>query len=94
MSTVAPFAIWTPPPSPPDAAVVEEAVTTRVLRLLRVELKPMEESLLAAGTTDPEAYSFFLKGQGHMMEYHDLDSIAAAAEMFEAALAIVSQGVV
>jgi serine/threonine protein kinase/tetratricopeptide (TPR) repeat protein len=73
---------------PNDLMALEEAVTTRVLRLLRVELKPMEESLLAAGTTDPEAYSFFVKGQGHMMEYHDLESIAAAAEMFEAALAI------
>ena len=73
---------------PNDLLALEEAVTTRVLRLLRVELEPMEETLLVAGTTDPEAYSFYLKGQGHLMDYHDLESIEAAAEMFQAALEI------
>jgi len=73
---------------PNDLLALEEAVTARVLRLLRVELEPMEDTLLVAGTTNPEAYSFFLKGQGHLMDYHDAENIEAAAEMFEAALAV------
>ena len=73
---------------PNDLLTLEEAVTSRVLRLLRVELKPMEETLLAAGTTDPEAYNFYLKGQGYLQDYHDPASIEAAATMFEEALRI------
>jgi len=41
---------------PNDLLILEEAVTSRVLRLLQVKLKPMEETLLAAGTEDPLAY--------------------------------------
>jgi serine/threonine protein kinase/tetratricopeptide (TPR) repeat protein len=73
---------------PNDLLALEEAVTSRVLRLLEVRLKPMEETLLAAGTTDPLAYNFFVKGQGHLQDYHDPANIEAAAGMFEKALEI------
>lgn len=73
---------------PEDLLTLEEAVTSRVLRLLQVRLKPMEETLLAAGTQDPLAYNFFVKGQGYLQDYHDSDSIQSAAGMFEKALEI------
>ncbi len=73
---------------PNDLLSLEETVTSRVLRLLQVKLKPMEETLLAAGTQDPLAYNFYLKGQGYLQDYHDPASIESAAEMFERALEI------
>jgi len=73
---------------PNDLLTLEERVTSRVLRLLQVKLKPMEETLLAAGTKDPLAYNFYVKGQGYLQDYHDPDSIEAAAEMFEKALEV------
>ena len=76
---------------PDDLLRLEEAVTARVLRLLQVQLKPMEDTLLAAGTQDPQAYNYYVKGQGHLQDYHDPVSIELAAAMFEKALEVDSQ---
>ena len=41
---------------------------------------------MARKSQDPLAYSFYLKGQGYLQDYHDPESINLAAAMFEKAL--------
>jgi len=68
--------------------VLEERVTSRVLRMLRVELLPMEQGLLAAGTNEPRAHAYYLRGQGYLQNYHDEENIEAAVSLFEQSLRV------
>jgi len=68
--------------------VLEERVTGRVLRMLRVELLPMEQGLMAAGTNEPRAHAYYLRGQGYLLNYHDEENVEAAVSLFEQALRV------
>jgi len=68
--------------------VLEERVTGRVLRMLRVELLPMEQGLMAAGTNEPRAHAYYLRGQGYLLNYHDEENVEAAISLFEQALRV------
>jgi len=68
--------------------VLEERVTGRVLRMLRVELLPMEQGLMAAGTEEPRAHAYYLRGQGYLQNYHDEENVEAAVSLFEQALRV------
>jgi serine/threonine-protein kinase len=68
--------------------VLEERVTGRVLRMLRVELLPMEQRLMDAGTEEPRAHAYYLRGQGYLQNYHDEENVDAAVSLFEQALRV------
>jgi serine/threonine-protein kinase len=71
-----------------DLIALEEQVAVRVLRMLRVELLPMEQGLLAAGTDLPRAYGYYLRGHGYLEDRGDPGSADTAAGLFEQALRV------
>jgi serine/threonine-protein kinase len=70
-----------------DPITLEEQVAIRALRMLRLELAPMEQSLLAAGTDEPRAHGYFLRAMGYLQET-DTESIDAAVNLLEQALRV------
>jgi Flp pilus assembly protein TadD/tRNA A-37 threonylcarbamoyl transferase component Bud32 len=71
-----------------DLLALEEKVTIRVLRLLRVELRPMEQDLLQAGTSEPKAHAYYLRGQGYLQSFLESENIEPAVTLFEQALRV------
>ena len=71
-----------------DLLALEEKVTVRVLRLLRVELRPMEQEFLQAGTSEPRAHSYYLRGQGYLQSFLEAENIEPAIDLFEQALRV------
>ena len=71
-----------------DLLALEEKVTIRVLRLLRVELRPMEQDLLQAGTSEPRAHAYYLRGQGYLQSFLESENIEPAVTLFEQALRV------
>jgi serine/threonine-protein kinase len=71
-----------------DLISLEEQVAVRVLRMLRVELLPMERDLLAAGTDQPRAYGYYLRGRGYLEDRSDPANADTAAGLFEQALRV------
>jgi tetratricopeptide (TPR) repeat protein len=71
-----------------DLLVLEERVTTRVLRMLQLELQPQERELVRAGTAKPEAHSFYLRGRGLLQAFDERAKIEAAATLFREALRV------
>ena len=71
-----------------DLLALEEKVTVRVLRLLRVELRPMEQGLLQAGTSEPRAHNYYLRGQGYLQSFLEAENIEPAVDLFEQALRV------
>lgn len=71
-----------------DLIALEEQVSLRALRILRVELLPMDGDLLAAGTDQPRAYAFYLRGQGYLEDRNDPANADLAIDLFEQALRV------
>lgn len=71
-----------------DLLALQERVSQRVLRMLRLELRPMEESYLQAGTTEPRAYNYFVQGVGYFENRTSADDLDAAIDLFEQALRV------
>ena len=70
-----------------DLIALEEQVSIRALRMLRIELLPMEQGLLAAGTDNPRAHAYYLRGRGYL-EDANAESTDAAVTLFEQALRV------
>ena len=71
-----------------DLLDLEEQVTTRVLRMLQVELQPTERALVAAGTKNPEAHSFYLRARGLLQDYDEPSKVEAAVTLFREAVRV------
>jgi len=71
-----------------DPIDLEEQVAMRALRMLRLELLPMEQGLLAAGTDEPRAHGYYLRATGYLQEYAAAESIDAAVDLLEQALRV------
>jgi len=71
-----------------DLLALEEKVTIRVLRLLRVELRPMEQDLLEVGTSEPRAHAYYLRGQGYLQSFLEAENVEPAVTLFEQALRV------
>ncbi|MCG6924023.1 MAG: protein kinase [Acidobacteria bacterium] len=71
-----------------DLLDLEEKVTTRVLRMLQVELQPTERALVAAGTRNPEAHSFYLRASGLLRDYDEPAKVEAAVTLFREAVRV------
>ena len=70
-----------------DLIALEERVTVAVLRMLQVELLPMERQSFDTGTRDARAYALFLRGQGYLGDFDEPANVESAIELFEQALA-------
>ncbi len=71
-----------------DLLALEEKVTIRVLRLLRVELRPLEQDLLQAGTSEPRAHAYYLRGRGYLQSFLEAENVEPAVTLFEQALRV------
>lgn len=69
-----------------DLIELEERVAVAVLRMLQVELLPMERQSFDIGTQDGLAYDLFLRGQGYLGDFNEPLKVEAAIELFEQAL--------
>jgi tetratricopeptide (TPR) repeat protein/TolB-like protein len=74
-----------------DPFLVEDKTVEGLLRMLEVETKDEErESLAARGTTVRGAYELYLRGRG-LLEKEDAESVEAAIDLFNRALALDSK---
>ncbi|NKB88947.1 MAG: protein kinase [Acidobacteria bacterium] len=71
-----------------DAIDLEEQVALRALRMLRLELMPMERDLLRVGTEEPRAHDYYLRATGYLQEYSEPDSVQSATTLLEQALQV------
>jgi len=71
-----------------DLIALEEQVSLLALRMLRVELAPMEQGLFDAGTDQPRAHAYYLRGRGYLEDRNDPAHADLAADLFEQALRI------
>lgn len=71
-----------------DLLDLEEKVTTRVLRMLQVELQPTERARVAAGTKSPEAHSFYLRASGLLRDFDEPAKVEAAVTLFREAVRV------
>jgi eukaryotic-like serine/threonine-protein kinase len=75
-----------------DPFAVEDDVSTGVLDMLQLQLKPAERKTFEAkGTDKPGAYAFYLQGMGYLNNYERPEDVANAISVFEHALAIDPQ---
>jgi serine/threonine-protein kinase len=66
---------------------VERQVTESLLTMLAGETRPENRKSLAADTSaHPDAYQYYVRGVGYLLEYQNADSLQAAVTLFRAAL--------
>jgi serine/threonine-protein kinase len=71
-----------------DLLGLQEQVSRRVLRMLQLELRPMEQDLLRSGTTESRAYGYYLRGRGYLESPGAASQAGSAIELFEQALRV------
>jgi len=70
-----------------EAASLQAGLVEAAAALLTVPLPPaVRLALTAGGTSDPEAYAFYTKGQGALIRYDQAEQVATAAQLFEWAI--------
>jgi len=71
-----------------DPIGLESEVASGVLRMLEIELQPAEKQTFAShGTTEPDAYAYYLRGRGYLQEFQKPESVENAIAVFTSALA-------
>lgn len=63
----------------------QDHVSDRILRMLRIQLRPQEREMMRAGTESRSAYGYFVSGIG-FMEMATLDDLQLAVDQFRNAL--------
>lgn len=70
-----------------DAFGVEDKVADSVVKSLKIDLQPQEQiSLTAHGTTEPDAYDYYLQGRGYLQEFQKRENVESAITVFSHAL--------
>jgi serine/threonine-protein kinase len=70
-----------------DPIGLEALVASGVLRMLEIELKPAErQSFVNQGTTEPDAYAYYLRGRGYLEEFQKPESVESAISVLGHAL--------
>ncbi len=74
-----------------DTFVLEDRVADSIVKCLEIELQPQEERAFTEhGTTQPNAYDFYLQGRGYLQEPQKPENIASAITVFNHALELDS----
>ena len=69
-----------------DPFMVLDEVAESVIRSLGLELQPQEQRAVTMhGTSQPDAYTCYLRGRGYLQEYHKPESIESAITAFSRA---------
>jgi tetratricopeptide (TPR) repeat protein/predicted Ser/Thr protein kinase len=67
---------------------VEDRVVESVLNALELQLAASDRRQLEGhGTTTPEAFDYYLRGRGYLLEYHSLENLDSAISVFQRAIA-------
>ena len=73
-----------------NVKALQDSTVLCLARMLEVELLPDEQELIfAGGTTDPDAYEYYIQGLGHLQKYHvlpDLPNVDTAITLFSKAI--------
>ena len=66
---------------------VERQVTDSLLTMLAGELRPEDRKPLPSDSSaHPDAYQYYVRGMGYLLEYQNADSLQAAVTLFRAAV--------
>ena len=65
---------------------VERQVTDSLLTMVAGQAGPEDHHPLPASSTHPDAYQYYVRGAGYLLEYQNADSLQAAVTLFRAAL--------
>jgi serine/threonine protein kinase/Flp pilus assembly protein TadD/TolB-like protein len=66
---------------------VEREVADSLLRMMAGELKPETPAPTTADNPpSPDAYQYYVRGVGHLLDYHDVASLRSAITLFDSAL--------
>jgi serine/threonine-protein kinase len=78
-------------PAVSDAPAIQAGALDMVVRMLGVPLDPQQRALLTVrATIQPDAYDYYLRARGYLLDYDRIESIDAAIKVFRSALAIDS----
>ena len=70
-----------------DLLSVESQVSDSLLAMVAGELRPQDRNTVSSSTTArPDAYQYYVRGVGHLLEYQDVNSLQAAVALFGSAL--------
>ena len=79
-----------------DAAVVhadlhnllgaEREVVDKLLRMLQVELSPEERKAAGEEISRPDAYQYYVRGRGYLLNYANPDNLKSAVALFKTAI--------
>ena len=74
-----------------DALALQDQVMQKLEGLLEIEIdSDTQQRLLAGSTQDPEAYKYYLQGQGYLQRYEIPENLDNAIQLFEQALEVDS----
>lgn len=70
-----------------DLILVERQVSDNLLAMVAGELRPEERNTpVSSATVQPDAYQYYVRGVGYLLEYQDVNSLQAAVALFGTAL--------
>ena len=70
-----------------DVSVLQDGIVIRVAELLGLRLNAAaKEAVLSGGTTEPNAYDYYVQGRGYLQRFEQLDSVSNAIELFQRAI--------
>src|SRR5579864_2778246 len=69
-----------------DLLSVERQVSESLLRMVAGELRPEDRKQMPGASSQPDAYQYYVRGVGRLLEYQDVSSLQAAVALFGSAL--------
>ena len=70
-----------------DVFGLQDRVVESVVNMLGLQLQLSDRRVLVAhGTQEPAAYDYYLRGLGYLQDYHKVENVSSAIELFSRAL--------
>jgi len=70
-----------------DVFGLQDRVVESVVNMLGLQLQLSDRQVLVAhGTQEPAAYDYYLRGLGYLQDYHKVENVSSAIELFRSAL--------
>ena len=69
-----------------DLFAVEREVSESLLKMVAGELRPADRNPVPGASSQPDAYQYYVRGVGRLLEYQDVNSLQAAVALFGSAL--------
>jgi len=70
-----------------DVSVLQDGIVIRVAELLGARMdSAAKDVVLSGGTTEPNAYDYYVQGRGYLQRFEQIDSVNHAIELFQRAI--------